>query len=59
LGKQLKLADSRRVKAVVVIGPDDRARGQVGLKDLSAGSQRAVDQSALPAALQELGCATG
>jgi len=42
LGKQLKLADARKARFAIVIGPDDRARGQVVLKDLSSGSQEAV-----------------
>lgn len=42
LGKQLKLADARKARFAVVVGPDDRARGQVMLKDLSSGSQEAV-----------------
>src|SRR6185295_5536899 len=28
LGKQLKLADARGARLVVVVGPDDRARGE-------------------------------
>ena len=42
LAKQLKLADARRARFAVVVGPDDRARGQVVLKDLSSGSQESV-----------------
>jgi histidyl-tRNA synthetase len=42
LGKQLKLADSRGARLAVVIGPDDRARGEVILKDLRAKTQRPV-----------------
>ncbi|MDZ4865060.1 MAG: histidine--tRNA ligase [Gemmatimonadota bacterium] len=42
LGKQLKLADARRARFAVVIGPDDRAKGEVQLKDLKLKSQVAV-----------------
>ena len=42
LAKQLKLADARKARFAVVVGPDDRARGQVVLKDLSSGSQESV-----------------
>jgi histidyl-tRNA synthetase len=42
MGKQLKLADSRRARFAVVLGPEERARGAAVLKDLSAGSQREV-----------------
>ena len=52
VGKQLKLADSRGARVAIVIGPDDRARGEVMLKDLRANTQsgtpreRVVDQVA-------------
>jgi histidyl-tRNA synthetase len=39
VGRQLKLADSRGARVAIVIGPDDRARGEVMLKDLRANSQ--------------------
>lgn len=42
LGKQLNLADSRGARLAVVVGPDDRARGEVQLKDLQGTSQDAV-----------------
>jgi histidyl-tRNA synthetase len=42
LGKQLKLADARNAALAIVIGPDDRARGELQLKDLVGKSQRAV-----------------
>jgi histidyl-tRNA synthetase len=56
LGKQLKLADARGAKAVVVIGPDDRARGEAVVKSLAAGAQRSVATDVIGAALIELGC---
>ncbi len=56
LGKQLKLATARAAKAVVVIGPDDRARGEVMIKNLDQSSQRAVPADEVVAALVELGC---
>lgn len=51
VGKQLKLADARQAAFAVVIGPDDRARGEVQLKNLRAKTQRAVAASALGAEL--------
>ena len=51
LGKQLKLADARGARWAVVVGPDDRARGEVQLKDLRGQSQRAVPLAGLRAAL--------
>jgi len=47
LGKQLKLADARQAPLAVVIGPDDRARGEVQLKDLAGKGQEAVPLDAL------------
>jgi histidyl-tRNA synthetase len=42
MGKQLKLADSRRARFAVVVGPEERSRNAAVLKDLSAGSQREI-----------------
>ncbi len=42
MGKQLKLADARNARFAVVIGPDDRARGEVMLKDLRGKAQESV-----------------
>lgn len=52
VGRQLKLADARRAAFAIVIGPDDRARGEVQLKDLRAKTQRAVAAAALGAELK-------
>lgn len=53
LGKQFKLADARGAAFVVVVGPDDRARGEVMLKDLRRGEQRGVARQQIVAALAE------
>ena len=42
LGKQLKQADARGARCAVVIGPDDRARGEVQIKDLAGHKQLAA-----------------
>lgn len=42
VGKQLKLADARQAALAIVIGPDDRAKGEVQLKDLRNKGQVAV-----------------
>ncbi len=42
LGKQLGLAHARGAKYAIVIGPDDRARGEVMLKRLADGTQQPV-----------------
>jgi histidyl-tRNA synthetase len=45
LGKQLKVADARGAHRVVVVGPDERARGEVIVKDLSGKTQRAIPRA--------------
>ena len=52
LGKQLKLADARGARIAVVIGPDDRARGEVMLKDLEVKAQRPVRREAAAAEIR-------
>jgi histidyl-tRNA synthetase len=51
VGKQLKLADARRARIAVLIGPDDRARNEVQVKDLTAKAQRSVPRTKAVAAL--------
>ena len=58
LGKQLKLADTRRARVAVVIGPDDRARGEVMLRDLDAKAQRAVPRDGAAVAVAALTSST-
>jgi histidyl-tRNA synthetase len=54
LGKQLKLADARRARLAIVAGGDERARGEVMLKDLSAKSQRAIKRDALVSEVKQV-----
>jgi histidyl-tRNA synthetase len=42
VGKQLKLADARRARLAAVVGPDERARGEIVIRDLQSGSQETV-----------------
>ena len=42
LGKQFKYASARLIPLVVVIGDDERSRGEVALKDLRSGEQNTV-----------------
>jgi histidyl-tRNA synthetase len=42
VGKQLNLANDRNARVAVVIGPDERSRGEVVIKDLGTGSQETV-----------------
>jgi len=53
LGKQLKYASALGVPFVVVIGDDERARGEVALKDMKTGEQRTVAREQAPAVLRE------
>jgi histidyl-tRNA synthetase len=53
VGKQLKLADARNARFAVVIGPDDRAQGEVQVKDLAGKGQRSVRRDAVVAELRE------
>jgi histidyl-tRNA synthetase len=47
VGKQLKLADARSARLAVVVGPDDRARGEVMVKDLRGKTQQSVSRDAV------------
>ena len=49
LGKQFKYASSRGIPFVAVLGDDERAQGKVGLKEMTTGTQRALDQSEIVA----------
>ena len=57
LGRQFKLADARGARVVLLVGPDDRARGEVMVKDLGRGVQAAVRMDGVAAQLAALGCA--
>jgi histidyl-tRNA synthetase len=52
VGKQLKLAAARAARFAIVVGPDDRARGEVALKDLGTGAQEAVPETTLTTVLR-------
>jgi histidyl-tRNA synthetase len=54
VGKQLKLADARNARIGIVIGPDDRARGEVMLKDLKLKKQEGVALEAVRAKVEEI-----
>ena len=42
MGKQFKYASSRGIPFVAIIGDDERARGEVAIKDMQSGEQRSV-----------------
>jgi len=45
MGKQFKYASSRGLPFVAIIGDDERARGEVAIKDMRSGEQRTVKRS--------------
>jgi len=47
VGKQLKLADTRGARVAIVVGPDDRARGEVMVKDLRGKRQVPVARTSV------------
>lgn len=47
VGKQLNLANARKARFAVVVGPDERARGELVVKDLSSGTQETVAQGSI------------
>lgn len=53
LGKQLKEADRKGVRYALVLGPDEVARGEVVVKNLTSGEQRTVPRSTVADVLTE------
>ncbi|HSF85047.1 MAG TPA: histidine--tRNA ligase [Acidimicrobiia bacterium] len=51
LGAQLKYADRRGHRLVVIAGPDERTAGQVQIKDLAAGTSQSIDEGDFVAAV--------
>ena len=47
-------AGARGVRAVTVVGGDERARGQVSIKDMKTGQQSTLGRDGIAAALQVL-----
>lgn len=47
LDKQIKYADKKGIKYVVILGPDEAKNGSVTLKDLKNGKQKTIPQSKL------------
>jgi histidyl-tRNA synthetase len=52
LGKQFKYASSRGIGFVTVVGGDERAAGQVTIKNLATGDQAAVARDGAASWLQ-------
>ncbi|MDT7605416.1 MAG: histidyl-tRNA synthetase [Acidobacteriota bacterium] len=53
LGKQLKYASSVGVPFVVVVGADERARGEVALKDMKSGEQQQIARAGVASKVRE------
>jgi histidyl-tRNA synthetase len=53
LGKQFKYASLRGIRFVTVIGDDERARGEVAIKDLRSGEQRNFKRGAIAEAIRD------
>ena len=52
LSKQLRYADRKGIPVALVLGPDELSRGEVVIKDLRSGEQRAVARAAVGKALR-------
>jgi histidyl-tRNA synthetase len=53
LGKQFKYAASRQIPFVLIEGNDEKLRGEVTIKDLRSGEQRAVKRQSVLSTLRE------
>jgi len=53
MAKQFKYASEHRVPFVAVVGDDERARGEVGIKDMRTGEQRAVKRAEVAMAVRD------
>jgi histidyl-tRNA synthetase len=52
MGKQFKYASSRGISFVAILGDDERARGEVAIKDLKSGEQRSVRRAEVASAIR-------
>jgi histidyl-tRNA synthetase len=53
VGKQFKYASSRSIPFVAVIGDDERARGEVAIKDMKSGEQYSVKRDEVASELRK------
>ena len=53
LGKQFKYASGRNVPFVAIVGDDERARGEVAVKDMRSGEQTSVPRAEAAARILE------
>jgi histidyl-tRNA synthetase len=52
MGKQFKYASARGIPFVAIVGDDERARGEVAIKDMESGEQRSVRRAEVASAFQ-------
>jgi histidyl-tRNA synthetase len=52
LAKQFKYASSREIPFVAIVGDDERARGEVAIKDMRTGEQRSVRRPEVASAIR-------
>jgi histidyl-tRNA synthetase len=52
MGKQFKYASARGIPFVAIVGDEERARGEVAIKDLRSGEQQSVKRDQVANALQ-------
>ncbi|HEX3085926.1 MAG TPA: His/Gly/Thr/Pro-type tRNA ligase C-terminal domain-containing protein, partial [Pyrinomonadaceae bacterium] len=55
MGKQFKYASSRGIPFVAIIGEDERARGEVAIKNMNSGEQRPVQRADVVQWLHQFG----
>jgi len=55
MGKQFKYASAREISFVAIIGDDERARGEVAIKNMRSGEQRSVNREQVADAIGNLG----
>jgi histidyl-tRNA synthetase len=54
LPRQFKFADRMGMRAVLVLGPDEAAQGNITVKDLSSGTQEVIARVAVPGAVARI-----
>ena len=54
MGKQFKYASSRDIPFVLIVGDDERARGEVAIKDMKTGEQQSVKRESVGDAIRTL-----
>jgi histidyl-tRNA synthetase len=52
MGKQFKYASSRSIPFVAIVGDEERARGEIAIKDLRSGEQRSVKRAEVASAIR-------